>query len=257
MGHQPLVDAAALSARRRKFFRAHDPRVRATISSIAAAAALTAFDSFRKLTESTNYELLTFAFNVVVAIGLFQFLYIALSEIAERIADAFTARTSVRGSWFHILEFDVGDRTLMRNGPVEIKESLSGELVVNGLNFGLLGRDHYHSSWSSLVCGLLDTRMYLIFSSLSPNRAGTSGIMVFDLLASENKKDVLVGYFSDVAPSGRSGSMCLFRDEGEYRKKLAELSKAASHIAPASLPGVAGGPVAAGAGPVEEGAAAG
>jgi|CXWL01.1.fsa_nt_gi predicted small secreted protein len=222
----PLVKAAALSARHRKFFRANDPRVRAATSSVAAALALIAFDSFRQLTASAPNPLVTYAFSIVVAIGLFQFLHIVFSEIIQRVADSFTARTSVRGSWFHILQFEADGRTLVRNGPVEIKDNQAGELIVNGLNFDALGQDNYHSSWGSLVCGLLDTRMYLIFSSLSPHRAGTSGIMVFDLLASENKKDLLVGYFCDVGANGRNGAMCLFRDEKEYRTKLDELADA-------------------------------
>lgn len=229
VSHGPLVNAATLSPRGRKFFRANDPRVRALISSVSAALTLVAFNTFQEFSENAPNPVLAFAFSVVVAIGLFQFLHAAISVMVERIADLITTRTSVRGSWFHILQFQ-GDEgnTLVRNGPVEIKENLAGELVVSGLNFDALGRDQYHSSWTSLICGLLDTRMYLIFSSLSPHRRGTSGIMVFDLLASEGKKDVLVGYFCDVGKRGRNGGMCLFRDENEYRKKLAEIAAAAT-----------------------------
>jgi hypothetical protein len=169
------------------------------------------------------------------ALGLFTLLFQIMIQTSHAAVQKWlSVESSLVGSWFQVFRIhnytkSSNPNDAIRHGLVTINLSDTG-LEITGEN-RKLGSKSAPSAWHSNKVNIQGSEVWLLFSSTGPGRGSTHGNMLFHLHPGtllKRKPNRLVGYFNDSSPATHFGSIELFRDEAEYRKKIEELGSLSS-----------------------------
>ena len=159
---------------------------------------------------------------LVTALGLFSAFYQIINYLIENyILRKISPENKILGDWYQIFYLNnpspVGiNKEHIRFGKVSI------ELHDN--NIAITAQSNKHndnvsvSHWSSDQVSIKGAKIWIIFSSASPNRGNTIGTMEFSY-----QKDKLSGLFHDSSPAKHFGYIELFKHEKDYKEKLTSL----------------------------------